>query len=58
MQIHPDWLVPDWPAPTRIKAVFTTRAGITGYYKDSPPVPTPLSALPPGELEHELCCCC
>jgi YfiH family protein len=27
MQIHPDWLVPDWPAPTRIKAVFTTRAG-------------------------------
>ena len=24
---HPDWLVPDWPAPAGIKAVFTTRAG-------------------------------
>ena len=24
---HPDWLVPDWPAPTGVKAVFTTRAG-------------------------------
>jgi len=23
----PDWLVPDWPAPTGVKAVFTTRAG-------------------------------
>lgn len=27
MQIHPDWLVPQWPAPAHIKAVFTTRAG-------------------------------
>ena len=25
--LHPDWLVPDWPAPTGVKAVFTTRAG-------------------------------
>ena len=24
---HPDWLVPDWPAPASVKAVFTTRAG-------------------------------
>ena len=24
---HPDWLVPQWPAPAGIKAVFTTRAG-------------------------------
>lgn len=24
---HPDWLVPDWPAPAGVKAVFTTRAG-------------------------------
>ena len=27
MQLHPDWLVPDWPAPPNIHAVFTTRAG-------------------------------
>lgn len=24
---HPDWLVPDWPAPAGTKAVFTSRAG-------------------------------
>lgn len=24
---HPDWIVPDWPAPANIKAVITTRAG-------------------------------
>ena len=27
MALHADWLVPDWPAPTRVRAVFTTRAG-------------------------------
>ena len=26
-RFHPDWLVPDWPAPAGIRAVFTTRAG-------------------------------
>ena len=24
---HPDWIVPDWPAPARVKALITTRAG-------------------------------
>lgn len=24
---HSDWLVPEWPAPARVHAVFTTRAG-------------------------------
>jgi YfiH family protein len=24
---HADWLVPDWPAPADVRAVFTTRAG-------------------------------
>ena len=27
MPRHPDWIVPQWPAPTRIAALFTTRAG-------------------------------
>jgi YfiH family protein len=26
-RFHPDWLVPDWPAPAGVKAVFTSRAG-------------------------------
>ncbi|MBC7609608.1 MAG: laccase domain-containing protein [Polaromonas sp.] len=25
--MHPDWLIPDWPAPIGVKAVFTTRGG-------------------------------
>jgi len=24
---HPDWIVPDWPAPSNIRALITTRAG-------------------------------
>jgi polyphenol oxidase len=24
---HPDWIVPDWPAPRRVRALITTRAG-------------------------------
>jgi len=27
--LPPDWLVPDWPAPAGVRAVFTTRAGGT-----------------------------
>jgi len=26
---HPEWIVPDWPAPTNVKAFITTRAGGT-----------------------------
>jgi YfiH family protein len=26
-KLHPDWLVPRWPAPAHVRAVFTTRAG-------------------------------
>ena len=26
-QTHPDWIVPDWPAPPGVRAFFTTRAG-------------------------------
>ena len=29
MHLHPDWLIPDWPLPTGVRAVFTTRAGGT-----------------------------
>ena len=25
--MHPDWLIPDWPAPRGVRALFTTRAG-------------------------------
>jgi YfiH family protein len=25
--VHPDWLIPDWPAPPGVRAVFTTRLG-------------------------------
>jgi len=25
--LHPDWIVPDWPAPPAVRAVCTTRAG-------------------------------
>ncbi|MFZ2387893.1 MAG: peptidoglycan editing factor PgeF [Polaromonas sp.] len=24
---HPDWLIPDWPAPAGVRSVFTSRAG-------------------------------
>ncbi len=27
LQPHPDWLVPDWPVPTSVRAICTTRAG-------------------------------
>ncbi len=27
MTLHPDWLVPQWPAPAGVQAVCTTRAG-------------------------------
>lgn len=29
MSYHPDWIVPEWPAPANIKALITTRAGGT-----------------------------
>ncbi|HYW58003.1 MAG TPA: peptidoglycan editing factor PgeF [Polaromonas sp.] len=25
--MHPDWLIPEWPAPARVRAVFTSRQG-------------------------------
>ncbi len=27
MAFHPDWIVPEWPAPASVQAVFTTRFG-------------------------------
>jgi YfiH family protein len=27
--LHPDWLIPDWPAPAGVRALFTTRVGGT-----------------------------
>jgi YfiH family protein len=29
MSLHPEWLVPDWPAPRNVRAFVTTRAGGT-----------------------------
>ena len=33
--VHPDWIIPDWPAPPHVKALITTRAGgvSTGAYE-------------------------
>lgn len=28
-QLHPDWIVPEWPAPPGVRALVTTRAGGT-----------------------------
>ena len=25
--MNPDWLIPDWPGPPHVKAVFTSRVG-------------------------------
>ena len=32
--MHPDWIIPEWPAPPHVRAFFTTRAGgvSTGSY--------------------------
>ena len=27
MDLHSDWIIPDWPAPAAVRALFTTRAG-------------------------------
>jgi hypothetical protein len=27
IHLHPDWLIPDWPAPANVRACMTTRAG-------------------------------
>ena len=34
LRVHPDWLVPEWPAPPSVRALITTRAGgvSTGRY--------------------------
>lgn len=35
-RMNPDWLVPQWPAPPHVKALFTTRAGgVSGAPFDS-----------------------
>lgn len=33
-EVHPDWIVPDWDVPARVRAIVTTRAGgvSTGPY--------------------------
>lgn len=28
--MHPDWILPDWPAPAKVRALMTTRAGGVG----------------------------
>ncbi len=34
MTLHPEWIVPEWPAPSHVRALITTRAGgcSTGLY--------------------------
>jgi YfiH family protein len=33
---HPEWIIPDWPAPRQVRALITTRAGgvSSGHYAD------------------------
>jgi YfiH family protein len=40
-----DWIVPEWPAPCNVKALFTTRNGGAG----SPPSPSPYASLNLGD---------
>src|SRR5215217_6883893 len=36
-----DWIVPGWPAPCNVKALFTTRNGGTGSSPSPSPSPLP-----------------
>ncbi len=34
--VHPDWIIPDWPVPPRVRALCTTRqGGVSGAHSDS-----------------------
>ncbi|MEC5212100.1 YfiH family protein [Polaromonas sp. CG_9.5] len=52
---HPDWLVPDWPAPPGVRAVFTRRAGgVSAVPFDSMNLGDHVGDLPASVAENRL----
>ena len=52
---HPDWLVPDWPAPPGVRAVFTNRAGgVSAAPFDSMNLGDHVGDLPASVAENRL----
>lgn len=48
--MNPDWLIPDWPAPPQVKAVFTSRGiGQTGFASKSGVSQPPFDAFNLGD---------
>ena len=52
---HPDWLIPDWPAPPGVRAVFTSRAGgVSAAPFDSMNLGDHVGDLPASVAENRL----
>jgi len=51
---HPDWIVPDWPAPAAVKALITTRAGGVSHGAYASFNPSPRVGDDPAAVERNL----
>ncbi|MFO7189924.1 MAG: peptidoglycan editing factor PgeF [Pseudomonadota bacterium] len=52
--LHPDWIVPDWPAPPSVKAFITTRAGGVSAGPYASFNPSPRVGDDPAAVERNL----
>lgn len=52
--LHPDWIVPDWPAPPAVKAFITTRAGGVSRGPYASFNPSPRVGDDPAAVERNL----